>query len=73
MPHYRLVEQNNNFLKEVISSIRLCAKFLLTELIFMSKNGLCRKDFRTTLTAGKINASPRVCGFPDLAKSNEIL
>ncbi|CAH1995982.1 unnamed protein product [Acanthoscelides obtectus] len=34
--------------------------------------GLCKRVFKTYSTAGKINFSPIVCGFPDFAISNEI-
>ncbi|CAH2010713.1 unnamed protein product [Acanthoscelides obtectus] len=35
--------------------------------------GLCKTVFKTSSTAGKINVSPIVFGFPDFAISNEIL
>ncbi|CAH1966448.1 unnamed protein product [Acanthoscelides obtectus] len=42
-------------------------------LLMTSDAGLCNKVFKTSSTAGKINFSPIVCGFPDFAISNEIL
>ncbi|CAH2000420.1 unnamed protein product [Acanthoscelides obtectus] len=42
-------------------------------LLMISDAGLCKTDFKTSSTAGKINFSPIVCGFPDFAISNEIL
>ncbi|CAH1985244.1 unnamed protein product [Acanthoscelides obtectus] len=33
---------------------------------------VCKTVFKTSSTAGKINFSPIVCGFPDFAISNEI-
>ncbi|CAH2008317.1 unnamed protein product [Acanthoscelides obtectus] len=41
-------------------------------LLMISDAGLC-KTVLTSSTAGKINFSPIVCGFPDFAISNEIL
>ncbi|CAH1998177.1 unnamed protein product [Acanthoscelides obtectus] len=42
-------------------------------LLMISDAGLCKTVFKTSSTAGKINFSPIVCGFPDFAISNEIL
>ncbi|CAH1973301.1 unnamed protein product [Acanthoscelides obtectus] len=42
-------------------------------LLKISDAGLCKTVFITSSTAGKINFSPIVCGFPDFAISNEIL
>ncbi|CAH1991141.1 unnamed protein product [Acanthoscelides obtectus] len=42
-------------------------------LSMISDAGLCNTFFKTSSTAGKINSSPIVCGFPDFAISNEIL
>ncbi|CAH2006889.1 unnamed protein product [Acanthoscelides obtectus] len=41
--------------------------------ILLTISGLCNTVFKTSSTAGKINFSPIVCGFPDFAISNEIL
>ncbi|CAH2015096.1 unnamed protein product [Acanthoscelides obtectus] len=40
-------------------------------LLMISDAGLCKTVFKTSSTAGKINFSPIVCGFPDFAISNE--
>ncbi|CAH1999707.1 unnamed protein product [Acanthoscelides obtectus] len=42
-------------------------------LLMISDAGLSKTVFKTSSTAGKINFSPIVCGFPDFAISNEIL
>ncbi|CAH2009391.1 unnamed protein product [Acanthoscelides obtectus] len=42
-------------------------------LLMIPDAGLCKTVFKTSSTAGKINFSPIVCGFPDFAISNEIL
>ncbi|CAH1954506.1 unnamed protein product [Acanthoscelides obtectus] len=42
-------------------------------LLIISDAGLCKTVFKISSTAGKINFSPIVCGFPDFAISNEIL
>ncbi|CAH2005182.1 unnamed protein product [Acanthoscelides obtectus] len=42
-------------------------------LLMISDAGLCKTFFKTSSTAGKINFSPIVCGFPDFAISNKIL
>ncbi|CAH2007957.1 unnamed protein product [Acanthoscelides obtectus] len=42
-------------------------------LLMKADAGLCKTVFKTSSTAGKINFSPIVCGFPDFAISNEIL
>ncbi|CAH2008399.1 unnamed protein product [Acanthoscelides obtectus] len=42
-------------------------------LLMISDASLCKTVFKTSSTAGKINFSPIVCGFPDFAISNEIL
>ncbi|CAH2010998.1 unnamed protein product [Acanthoscelides obtectus] len=42
-------------------------------LLMISDAGLCKTLFKASLTAGKINFSPIVCGFSDFAISNEIL
>ncbi|CAH1979861.1 unnamed protein product [Acanthoscelides obtectus] len=42
-------------------------------LLMISDAALCKTVFKTSSTAGKINFSPIVCGFPDSAISNEIL
>ncbi|CAH1966649.1 unnamed protein product [Acanthoscelides obtectus] len=42
-------------------------------LLMVSDAGLCKTVLKTSSTAGKINFSPIVCGFPDFAMSNEIL
>ncbi|CAH2005344.1 unnamed protein product [Acanthoscelides obtectus] len=36
-------------------------------LLMISDAGLCKTVFKTSSTAGKINFSPIVCGFPDFA------
>ncbi|CAH2008809.1 unnamed protein product [Acanthoscelides obtectus] len=41
--------------------------------LMISDAGLCKTVFKTPSTAGKINFSPIVCGFPDFAISDEIL
>ncbi|CAH1981927.1 unnamed protein product [Acanthoscelides obtectus] len=38
-------------------------------LLMISDAGLCKTVFKTSSTAGKINFSPIVCGFPDFAMS----
>ncbi|CAH1980576.1 unnamed protein product [Acanthoscelides obtectus] len=42
-------------------------------LLMVSDAGLWKTVFKTSSTAGKINFSSIVCGFPDFAISNEIL
>ncbi|CAH1953367.1 unnamed protein product [Acanthoscelides obtectus] len=42
-------------------------------LSMISHAGLCKTVFKTSSTAGKMNFSAIVCGFPDFAISNEIL
>ncbi|CAH2010306.1 unnamed protein product [Acanthoscelides obtectus] len=42
-------------------------------LLMISDVDLCKTVFKTSSTAGKINFSPIVCGFPDFAICNEIL
>ncbi|CAH1957525.1 unnamed protein product [Acanthoscelides obtectus] len=42
-------------------------------LLMISDAGLRKTVFKTFSTAGKINFSPIVCGFPDFSISNEIL
>ncbi|CAH1987323.1 unnamed protein product [Acanthoscelides obtectus] len=42
-------------------------------LLMISDACLCKTVFKTSSTAGKINFSPIVCGFPNFAISNEIL
>ncbi|CAH2019395.1 unnamed protein product [Acanthoscelides obtectus] len=43
-------------------------------LLMISEDaGLCKTVFKSSSTAGRINFSPIVCGFPDFAISNEIL
>ncbi|CAH1993735.1 unnamed protein product [Acanthoscelides obtectus] len=42
-------------------------------LSMISDAGLCKTVFKSSSTAGKINFSPIVFGFPDFAMSNEIL
>ncbi|CAH1997590.1 unnamed protein product [Acanthoscelides obtectus] len=42
-------------------------------LLMISDAGSCKTVFKTSSTAGKINFSPIVCGFPDFAISNQIL
>ncbi|CAH2007963.1 unnamed protein product [Acanthoscelides obtectus] len=42
-------------------------------LLMISDAGFCKTVFKTSSTAGKINFSPIVCGFPDFAIGNEIL
>ncbi|CAH1986433.1 unnamed protein product [Acanthoscelides obtectus] len=36
-------------------------------LLMISDAGFCKTVFKTSSTAGKINFSPIVCGFPDFA------
>ncbi|CAH1995635.1 unnamed protein product [Acanthoscelides obtectus] len=46
---------------------------LMGILLMISYAGLCKTVFKTSSTASKINFSSIVCGFPDVAISNEIL
>ncbi|CAH1966873.1 unnamed protein product [Acanthoscelides obtectus] len=51
----------------------MCLLLLKGILLMLSDTGLCKTVFKTSSTAGKINFSPIVCGFPNFAISNEIL
>ncbi|CAH2010665.1 unnamed protein product [Acanthoscelides obtectus] len=69
----RTYANNNVALSGKVDSSSCIEKWIYCCLREFFNASLCKTVFRTPSTAGKINFSPIVCGFPDFAISNKIL